>query len=153
MTKDNKWSQAISSIPTVYNCGKNYLYSFIMDYERYVSNFGYITTLSFLRGWTCLSPEEFKSLNVTDICYTYQGEKVSVVEEPTIYDEDDEVMYVEVAKVNKEGQVCGTTYMLDCGELYSHRVIHMDYLYNKDFRPKGEHLCPILITKTKQPQN
>lgn len=146
------WRQEDATATAMYTHGKNYLYSLIVDYERYMVDFGFIPVAKFITGWTCIPPHIFKALKPTDRVYNYKGEPMIVVDEPYTYNEDEESWYIEVCSVDEDGNESKTSFMMDIGELYSYNVIHMDYNY-KNIKPKGEQLCPILITETKQPQN
>ena len=91
----------------------------------------------------------FETLKKFDNVYDYNGNPV-VIAEVNVYNDDD--IFVEVFSVNEDGEESSNSYMLNASEIYSYNVIHVDYFY-KSIKPKGEALCPILITKTKQPLN
>ena len=146
------WKPEDTTVGAMYSHGKDYLYGLLIDYERYVHDFGYIPISQFIEGWTCIPPSIFDKLRKTDRVFDYNGDALIICENPYTYGEDN-VTYVTVTPVNEDGTIdASNTYSLNSGELYSYNVIHMDYFY-KTIKAKGEPLCPILITKTSQPQS
>lgn len=135
------WS--LDNIDSIYGYGKEYLYSLIHDYEMYIRDFGYIPISNFLKGWTCIPPSIFRSLKPGYKLFDINGTQVTIQTEPDPYDG----MFIEaIDDINKSG------FIIFAGELYAKNISHEDYIY-KSIKPKGETLCPILITKTKQPQS
>ena len=145
-----------ADLSTVSRDGASYLYSLLCDYERYIDNFHFITIQDFLQGWTCISREDFVNLTCGDRVYTPQGQEYVVMEEP--WESDDETcVYVEVTMVKDDGTFDNTgrlNEILCTGDLYACDKIHMDYFYKVIKRKESEEpICPILITKTNQPQS
>lgn len=134
--------------------GPNYMYSLLCDYERYVKSFGYIPVELFLQDWKCITYNAFAKLTPGDYIYTPQGVQYRVVDEP--YESDDELsLYVEVTMVKPDGSIDTNTEILQSGDIYSEDVTHGDYRRKRPRDPKEreEKVCPILITKTNQPQS
>ena len=147
------WEQA--TLGDVWNNGANYMYSLLCDYERYIKNYGYITVNDFLLQWTCITYDSFASLHVGDIVYDPSGTKYIVMERP--WESDDETyLCIEVTTVNKDGtfdRTGSSNETLHTGDLYNEPVTHRDYLWKIRKKESEEALCPILITKTNQPQS
>ena len=143
------------TIGDVSNNGANYMYSLLCDYERYIKDFGYITVQEFLPLWTCITYKSFAKLQVGDSVYLPGGIELIVMDDP--FESDDETsLYVEVVQVKEDGTFDDTgnsNEVLNTGDLYSSPVPHKDYLWRKIKKESEELLCPILITKTNQPQN
>ena len=140
------WEQ--STLNKVYDCGNHYLYALIRDYENYIKDYDkYIPLETFLERWTCISPEGFKLLQKGDNVYDYSGMKYTI--QNFYYDNDFETMMVNVEGCYGEKRIfCN-------GDLYGAPYIHYDYSSWEKIKQKEseEQLCPILITKTNQPQN
>ena len=147
MAIDIVWKD--STISSMYELGSDYLYGLAIDYERYVKDFGFIPINEFIQGWTCTPPHILETLKKFDNVYDYNGNPL-VIAEVNVYNDDD--IFVEVSPLNEDGEESSYSYILSAGEIYSYNVIHTDYFY-KSIKSKGETLCPILITKTKQPQS
>lgn len=146
------YSWANCTMSDVNENGRGYPYTLIFDYERYVKDFGFIPVNDFIKGWTCITRDSFGSLGLTDIVYDCNGNKYVVMDEP--YESDDEeYLYVEVRKVDEDGEVQSSGETLCTGDLYSENAIHQDYHWKKIKQKGEEKLCPILITKTNQLQN
>ena len=147
------WTNA--TLGDVSSNGANYMYSLLCDYEKYLKDFGYITIQDFLPRWTCITYKSFEKLYVGDSVYDCVGNEYIVMDEP--YESDDETyLYIEVAKLREDRSFDDTGSSNDTfqsGDLYKSPVIHGDYLWKKIKKEREEQLCPILITKTNQPQN
>ena len=138
----------------VNNNGPNYLLSLIYDYEKYMRDFGFITMREFIKGCKCITRKTFERLQVGDFVYTPDGRRFVVAEEP--WEADDEIsLFVEVAKTDDISiNTFKNTITMQSGDLYSEDVIHEHYRWKKKInRESEESLCPILITKTNQPQS
>ena len=147
------WTSA--TLSDVCDNGPGYMYSLLCDYERYVRDFGYIPIAMFIPGWNNITYKEFVNLSPSDIVFTPNGIKYIVVDDP--YESDDETrMYVEVVKLNDDGSYDDTgksNETLETGDLYCVSFVHRDYRRKRLKKESEEPICPILITKTNQPQN
>ena len=140
------------NVADVCDNGPNYMYSLICDYEKYIKSFGVIPINIFLKGWTCIQYVDFSNFRIGDTVYTANGDEYEIIDIP--YESDDEVnLYVEVRHIRKDGKISSTTDILQTGDIYFASVVHKDYYRKKIKRENEEPLCPILITKTNQPQN
>ena len=145
-----------ANLSDVSDNGPNYMYSLLCDYERYIKNFGFIPVELFLSNWTCVTYKKFELLGPGDIVYTPQGVPYVIVDDP--YESDDEVsLYVEAVKMNDDGSYDDTgryNEVLQTGDIYEDNITHKDYARKSLKRKESEEpLCPILITKTNQPQS
>jgi hypothetical protein len=143
-----------ATLSDVLDNGPNYMYSLLCDYERYIKNFGFIPVELFLSDWTCITYKNFELLGPGDIVYTPQGVPYVIVDSP--YESDDEVsLYIEAVKMNDDGSYDDTgryNELLQTGDIYEDNITHKDYA-RKRKKESEEPLCPILITKTNQPQS
>ena len=131
--------------------GANYLYAFMCDYERYNHFYGFISVADFLRGWKCVTPDSLASLKRSDNVYDAKGVRYKVTEDSSNYDD---CIFIEVIRQLDDGSFSGTTEMIAMGDVYSEDVIHDDFRWKKRInRESEETICPILITKTNQPQS
>lgn len=136
----------------VYDNGPNYMFSLICDYEKYVKEFGYISITTFLHGWSCIPRNQFQFLSSGERVYDPQGRCYQVIEDAR--ETDDESYVVEVAMVKAGGIISDLTQTLSTGDLYSEEFVHYDYQWKKQqLQESEEKPCPILITKTSQPQS
>lgn len=135
--------------------GANYLYSVLLDYERYIRDFGYIPLDDFIKDWKCVTYKAFSELRPGDFVYTPYGHRYKVIEEA--YESDDETsLYIEVAEEKEDGsfdESGRSNQIVQTGDVYSENVIHEHYRWKQKIRRGEEKLCPILITKTNQPQS
>ena len=136
--------------------GTNYLYSLLCDYERYIKNYGYISIEDFLPQWTCITYHSFQSLSIGESVYAPDGNEYIVMETPCESD-DESYLLVEVTRIDDDGKFDDTGWSNETfttGDLYNEPVTHRDYKWRKKInREREEKICPILITKTNQPQN
>ncbi len=137
----------------VYDNGSNYMLALICDYEKYIETFGYVSVSQFLHGWSCIPRTVFQNLQSGCHVYDPQGRCYRIIEEP--YESEDETcMYVKVAHIQEDGVISSTTETLATGDIYSEPYIHYDYQWKKQqLKESEEKPCPILITKTSQPQS
>lgn len=151
MVFEKHYTWETCTIRDILECGPNYLYSLLYDYELYNHHFGYISLTDFLRGWKCVTPDTINLLKPTDIIYDAKGVRYKVTEDPSNYDEN---IFIEAVKQLDDGSTWGTTEMIGMGDVYSEDVIHEDFRWKKRINRESEEIiCPILITKTNQPQS
>lgn len=152
MTTYTVW-QDDDHISDVHDNGPNYMYSLICDYEKYVSDFGYVSINTFLHGWSCIPRKFFMNLQPGCHVYDPNGICYRVVECP--YEAEDEInYYVEVVHIRDDGTISSTTEILSTGDLYGEPHVHYDYQWKKhQLKESEEKACPILITKTSQLQS
>ena len=153
MVLNKTWEGA--DLSTVSNNGVGYLYTLLCDYERYVRDFGFIDVEEFLQKWTCIPYNAFVNLAPGDTVYAFHGQKYIVVDEPWEAD-NESYMYIAITKLNDDGTFDDTgkyNEILNNGDLYAYDKIHMDYYHKKKKKESEEPICPILITKTNQPQS
>lgn len=137
-------------ISYVFDCGPEYMYSLLIDYEKYVKSFGFIPVQDFLEGWKCIAPgSALGELNAGDFVYTDNGSKYKVYD---VFISDDDLPYVDAYPELDDGSTLKVSTTFPAGTVYSEKVTHKDY-YWKKIKEREESICPILITKTNQPQS
>lgn len=143
-----------NTLADVNDNGQNYLYSLAYDYEKYVQTFGYIPMNLFITDWTCIRYDDFDKLRPGDFVYSSVGTRYKIIDYPFLSD-DETTMYVEACRYPDDNTVYTSTDMLTSGDIYFDSVIHKDFRHRRIRKRKEreELLCPILITKTNQPQN
>lgn len=136
----------------VYDNGHEYSFSLLLDYEKYIETFDYVSLIEFLKGWTCITRYCFENLEIDNIIYSATGQKYRVISTPC-YDEYNEP-WVKAVEIDKNGTEREYPESIYAGTAYSREVPHVNYLYkNRIIREGDKPICPILITKTKTPQN
>ena len=147
------WNNNILS--DVSDGGPNSLYSLICDYQKATKDYGWMPVNDFVKSWTAIKWKDFKNLQKDDIVYDYSGSKWICID--SSYLDDDEIhLYVECVRINKDSSFntsIGYTETFSIGDLY----FAPNYTRLAEYRHKNlereERACPILITKTKHPQN
>lgn len=146
--KESEWKGSSE----VFDNGHEYTFSLLLDYEKYIEKFGYVSLSKFLKGWTCIARNYFENLKIDDIIYNETGQKHKVISD--VYSDDYNELYVEAVELDENGEEHEYPYSIYAGTAYSREVPHIDYLYkNRIIREGDKPLCPILITKTNQPQS
>ena len=142
-----------ATLESVCNEGKHYLYSFIIDYYKAISSFGFITLEDFIHSWNCIPLVAFSNLPIGTTVYDYNGKPYKTVD--YVYEYDDKTsLYVECAPIDDKGFIdTEHAEIKTCGYLYTSPYVNDVYSMTKKKRKDGEKICPILITKTKQLQN
>ena len=135
-----------------YDNGPNYSFNLLLDYEEYMESYGFTTIVEFLKGWTCINRYSFENLQIDDIIYDATGCQYKVVGE-VIWD-DYNIPYVDAKQIYADREESSYAQAIHAGDAYYDSKVHTDYHYKrKTFRQGDEPICPILITKTNQPQN
>lgn len=151
--KNYTWEHC--SVHDVSYNGGNYLYSLVCDYERYLKDFGFITLDEFIKDWKCVTYKAYSELQIGDFVYSPHGLRYKVMDTP--YESDDETcLYMEVAPEREDGsfdESGKSNEVIQDGDVYSENVIHDHYRWKKKINRGEERVCPILITKTNQPQS
>lgn len=148
------WSK--STLYDVRDCGPNALFSFICDYERATRDYGWIPVYEFVKTWTAIRWKDFENLQEGDIVYDYMGEKYQCIEQPYI-SEDEQYLNIECLKLTNDGMIkvspTGNNEIFCIGDLYFAPNYTRLAEYRHKILEREERACPILITKTKQPQS
>ena len=148
------WSK--STLSDVKDCGPNALFSFICDYERATRDYGWIPVYEFVKTWTAIRWKDFENLQEGDIVYDYMGEKYQCVEQSYLSD-DEQYLNIECLKLTNDGMIkvspTGNNEFLCIGDLYFAPNYTRLAEYRHKILEREERACPILITKTKQPQS
>ena len=142
-----------STLESVCNQGKHYLYNLIIDYYKAISSFGFIALEDFIHSWNCIPLVAFSNLPIGATVFDYNGKPYKTID--YAYESDDEAsLYIECAPIDDKGFVdTKHTEIMTCGYLYTSPYVNDVYSMTKKKRKDGEKICPILITKTKQLQN
>lgn len=148
------WSK--STLYDVRDCGPNALFSFICDYERATRDYGWIPVYEFVKTWTAIRWKDFENLQEGDIVYDYMGEKYQCVEQSYLSD-DEQYLNIECLKLTNDGMIkvspTGNNEIFCIGDLYFAPNYTRLAEYRHKILEREERACPILITKTKQPQS
>lgn len=144
-----------STLESVCNQGRHYLYNLIVDYYKAISSFGFIALEDFIHSWNCIPLVAFSNLPIGTTVYDYNGKPYKTVDYAYEYDDDETSLYVECAPIDDKGFMdTEHAEIMTCGYLYTSPYVNDVYSYmTKKKRKDGEKICPILITKTKQLQN
>ena len=148
------WSK--SSLYDVRDCGPNALFSFICDYERATRDYGWIPVYEFVKTWTAIRWKDFENLQEGDIVYDYMGKKYQCVEQSYLSD-DEQYLNIECLKLTNDSMIkvssTGNNEIFCIGDLYFAPNYTRLAEYRHKILEREERACPILITKTKQPQS
>lgn len=158
---------------TIYDLNSDYLKILLLDYEKTILHLdgNSLSIEEFLLNWNCISFELFETLKPFDKVYDHKGNEYYIIDYAVESYEDDNTAGYSI-------DVCSDDYMkTNCftlktqqdldnippserctfytGDLYTSSTINDLYeihTIKKQQKEKSE-LCPILITKTNQPQN
>ena len=158
---------------TIYDLSMDYLKILLLDYEKTILHLdgNSLSIEEFLLNWNCISFEHFESLKPFDKVYNYEGHEYYIIDYAVESYEDDHTAGYSI-------DVCSDDYMkanystlktqqdLDnippserytfyTGDLYTSSTINDLYEIHtiKKQQKEKNKICPILITKTNQPQN
>lgn len=158
---------------TIYDLNSDYLKILLLDYEKTILHLdgNSLSIEEFLLNWNCISFEHFEKLEQFDKVYDCNGNMYYIIETPVESYEDNNTAGYSI-------DVCSDDYMetnrsmlktqedLDnippserctfyTGDLYISSTINDLYKIHtiKKQQKEKSKVCPILITKTNQPQN
>lgn len=158
---------------TIYDLNSDYLKILLLDYEKTILHLdgNSLSIEEFLLNWNCISFEHFEELEPFDKVYDCNGNMYYIIETPVESYEDSNTAGYSI-------DVCSDDYMetnrsmlktqedLDnippserctfyTGDLYISSTINDLYKIHtiKKQQKEKSKVCPILITKTNQPQN
>ena len=128
-----------------YNLAKSLIY----DYEQFVLNYETISLTEFIQDWNCLPNAAVEQLRKDDIIYDVNGCPYIVLKSRYTVAYDGTQLFG-VHCYGYDYPNYKNEYYLETGEIYSSNVYNSKIKYIK---PKGDKICPTLITKTNQHQN
>lgn len=144
-----------STLSDVSDGGPNSLYSLICDYQKATKDYGWMPVDDFVKSWTAIRWKDFANLQEDDIVYDCNGNKWKCIE-PSYMSVDEMYLHVACTKINEDSSFntnIGGTEIFTIGDLYFAPYYTRLAEYKHKILEREERACPILITKTKQPQS